>query len=171
MAADRTRSDEFQAQLARRATDAAQAWHAGARVSHIEPLTGGASSLTFVAHIEGSPESDHRIVLKVAPPGLAPVRNRDVLRQARVMRALHGRKGVVVPRVLFADEGDPPETPPFVAMGLVAGNRSSPRSTTHVIRGGSPRSAPVDSTRRGCSRRSTSSTPRVQGSATSRSSA
>ncbi len=126
MAADRTRSDEFQAQLARRATDAAQAWHAGARVSHIEPLTGGASSLTFVAHIEGSPESDHRIVLKVAPPGLAPVRNRDVLRQARVMRALHGRKGVVVPRVLFADEGDPPETPPFVAMGLVAGESFEP---------------------------------------------
>ena len=39
-------------------------------------------------------------MIKVAPPGLEPVRNRDVLRQARALRALHPVDGVNVPEVL-----------------------------------------------------------------------
>src|SRR5690606_2021737 len=35
--------------------------------------------------------------------------------------ALHGYEGVRVPPVLFEDAGDPPDTPPFVAMALVPG--------------------------------------------------
>ena len=34
-------------ELARRATDAAQAWVPGSSISDVHPLTGGASSLTF----------------------------------------------------------------------------------------------------------------------------
>ncbi|HVV10522.1 phosphotransferase family protein [Amycolatopsis sp.] len=110
--------------LRERATAAAQKWAPGSKVTAVSPLTGGASSLTFVADLAGAPEE--RAVLKVAPPGLAPVRNRDVLRQGRLMAALHGRPGVRVPPVLFSDPGEPPADSPFVAMGLVPGECREP---------------------------------------------
>ncbi|AXI76195.1 phosphotransferase family protein [Peterkaempfera bronchialis] len=109
-----------------RATGAAQAWHPGAEVTRVEPLTGGSSSLTFTAELRGVPEEQRKVVLKVAPPGLAPVRNRDVLRQARLMRALHDQPGVPVPPVFFEDAGDPPDVPPFLAMGFVPGDCVEP---------------------------------------------
>ncbi|HVT77250.1 MAG TPA: phosphotransferase family protein [Acidimicrobiales bacterium] len=85
------------------------------KVRTIEPLTGGSSSLTFIVTTDDEP-----VVLKVAPPGLPPVRNRDVLRQARLLRALDGR--VRAPEVLFEDDGDPP----FFAMSFVAGECVEP---------------------------------------------
>jgi aminoglycoside phosphotransferase (APT) family kinase protein len=112
-------------ELRTRATTAARAWHAGARITDVEPLTGGSSSLTFLASVADGPAGDEVLVLKVAPPGLPPVRNRDVLRQGRVMRALR-RAGVVVPPVHFDDPGAPPDVPPFVAMGFVAGTSVEP---------------------------------------------
>ncbi len=108
-----------------RAATAVQRWHGGARVTDVEPLTGGSSSLTFVARVEDGPAGDDVLVLKVAPPGLPPVRNRDVLRQGRVLRALHGA-GVVVPPVHFDDPGEPPDVPPFIAMGFVPGTSVEP---------------------------------------------
>jgi aminoglycoside phosphotransferase (APT) family kinase protein len=92
----------------------------------VEPLTGGASSLTFTAHVTNGPSAVERVVLKVAPPGLEPVRNRDVARQARLMRALDGAPGVRVPTVFFEDDGTPPEVPPFHAMNVVAGECLEP---------------------------------------------
>ena len=112
--------------LAQRATTAAHAWAPGCTISEVEPLTGGASSLTFTARVTGGPIVDERIVLKVAPPGLEPVRNRDVARQARLMRALDGAPGVRVPTVYFEDEGTPPEVPPFHAMNIVPGECLEP---------------------------------------------
>src|SRR5262245_41750361 len=93
--------------LAARATAAAQEWAPGSRIDDVQPLTGGASSLTFTAQVAGGPGGYERIVLKVAPPGLEPVRNRDVNRQARLMRALDGAPGVRVPLVFFEDDGEP----------------------------------------------------------------
>ena len=113
-------------ELKGRAQRASQSWRPGARVVSVEPLTGGASSLTFTTRFEGVPEADEVVVLKVAPPGLPPVRNRDVLRQGTVMRALAGHEGVVVPEVLFEDAGDPPEISPFLAMNLVPGECLEP---------------------------------------------
>src|SRR5262245_27301566 len=112
--------------LAARATAAAQRWTPGCTIDDVEPLTGGASSLTFTAHVTRGPAEHERIVLKVAPPGLEPVRNRDVARQARLMRALHGAPGVRVPTVSFEDDGDPPEVPPFHAMNIVPGECLEP---------------------------------------------
>lgn len=112
--------------LKERATRAAQAWQPGAEVVRVRPLTGGTSSLTFTAEIRGVPAPHRLLVLKVAPPGLRPVRNRDVLRQARVMRALAGSRGVVVPPVLFEDVGEGLDVPPFLAMGFVAGECVEP---------------------------------------------
>jgi aminoglycoside phosphotransferase (APT) family kinase protein len=112
-------------ELRDRATAAAQRWSPGVRITDVEPLTGGSSSLTFVAHVEDGPPGDDVLVLKLAPPGLAPVRNRDVLRQGRVLRALR-REGVVVPPVHFDDRGEPPGVPPFIAMGFVPGTSVEP---------------------------------------------
>ena len=113
-------------ELAARATAAAQEWAPGCRVDDVQPLTGGASSLTFTARVTGGPAAHEQIVLKVAPPGLEPVRNRDVARQARVMRALAGAPGVRVPSVFFEDDGDPPERSPFHAMNVVRGECLEP---------------------------------------------
>jgi aminoglycoside phosphotransferase (APT) family kinase protein len=113
-------------ELKDRAQRASQSWRPGARVISVEPLTGGASSLTFTTKLSGVPEADQVMVLKVAPPGLPPVRNRDVLRQGTVMRALAAREGVMVPEVLFEDAGDPPRVSPFLAMNLVPGECLEP---------------------------------------------
>ena len=92
-------------------------------------------------------------MLKVAPPGLEPVRNRDVARQARLMRALDGAPGVRVPSVFFEDDGDPPEVSPFHAMNIVPGEclepilqpplarRDAARPRTRVRRGPDARRA------------------------------
>lgn len=93
---------------------------AGAGVADVAPLAGGASSLTFAGTREG-----RRVVVKVAPPGVAPVAHRDVLRQARVIKAL-ATTGVPVPEVLWEDAGDPPGTPPLYVMTHVEGECVEP---------------------------------------------
>jgi aminoglycoside phosphotransferase (APT) family kinase protein len=117
---------ELTDQLRDRAQRAAQDWHTGATVTKVAPLTGGSSSLTFIADLENVPAEQERLVLKVAPPGLPPVRNRDVLRQGRLMRALYGQPGVLVPPVFFEDAGDPPDVSPFLAMGFIPGECVEP---------------------------------------------
>ena len=114
------------ADIQTRATVAAHRWRPAARLHGVRPLTGGSSSLTFLADVDGVPDHEAQVVLKVAPPNLKPVRNRDVLRQGRLMRALHDVPGVVVPPVLFEDDG----SPPFVGMGFVRGVCVEPGLTT-----------------------------------------
>jgi len=93
-------------------------------VAGLRRLTGGASSLTY-AGTAHAPAAAHGVVVKVAPAGLEPVRNRDVLRQARAMKALRAA-GVAVPDVLHEDEGAPPEVPPLFVMGFVSGTSLEP---------------------------------------------
>ena len=114
------------AELARRASTAV-----GADIDQVEALHGGSSSFTYAAQLHG--RAPRKVVVKVAPPGLAPVRNRDVLRQAKVLRGLTGAPGVMVPEVLGTDAGAPPEVPPLVVMSFVAGESYEP-----VLRGGNP---------------------------------
>jgi aminoglycoside phosphotransferase (APT) family kinase protein len=54
-----------------------------------------------------------------------PIAHRDVLRQARVIRAL-AATSVPVPEVLFEDRGDPPDVPPLFVMSYVDGSASEP---------------------------------------------
>lgn len=84
----------------------------GRTVAPVAPLSGGASSLVYSTTIE---ESGEEVVVKACHPGLAPVRNRDMLRQARMHRALEST-AVPVPALLAEDAGDPPEVPPFFVM-------------------------------------------------------
>ncbi|KKD06292.1 phosphotransferase family protein [Streptomyces sp. WM6386] len=121
-----TNSADLTAELTERTSVVLRGWAPEATVKSVEPLTGGTSSLTYVATLVGVPAGYERVVLKVAPPGLEPVRNRDVLRQARLMQVLAGVAGVQVPKVLFADKGAPIARQPFVAMELVAGECLEP---------------------------------------------
>jgi aminoglycoside phosphotransferase (APT) family kinase protein len=112
-------------QLRHRVTQRAAEWRPGTRLRELSPLKGGTSSLTFVVQLDVE-EQEIPVVLKVAPPGLAPVRNRDVLRQARLQKALQGPGRLLAPDVLFSDPGDPPDVPPFMAMSFVPGECREP---------------------------------------------
>jgi aminoglycoside phosphotransferase (APT) family kinase protein len=92
----------------------------GAGVTGVAPLVGGASSLTF-----GGERDGRAVVVKVAPPGVAPIAHRDVLRQARILKALAGT-GVPVPTVLWEDPGTPPATPPLFVMSHADGDCVEP---------------------------------------------
>ncbi|MCW2713582.1 MAG: Acyl-CoA dehydrogenase family er 10 [Frankiales bacterium] len=108
--------------LARVEATARERWPA-AELSPLRRLPGGVSSLTFASTVEQPGQPDVPVVVKVAPPGLAPVRNRDVLRQARVLRALADQSGVPVPQVLLTDAG----SPPFFVMSRAPGQSYEPR--------------------------------------------
>jgi aminoglycoside phosphotransferase (APT) family kinase protein len=110
-------------ELPARVRGAAQRRWAGAGLGDLDPLPGGISSLTYATTLTAAGGADRRVVVKVAPPGLAPVRNRDVLRQARVLAALHRAPGVLVPEVLLTDQG----SPPFFVMAFVPGEAYEPK--------------------------------------------
>jgi aminoglycoside phosphotransferase (APT) family kinase protein len=112
--------------LASRAELVAQGWRPGAHLTDVAPLTGGTSSLTFAATVRLPDDTELPVVLKMAPPGLPPVRNRDILRQSRVLRALADVPGFPVPAVLFDDAGTAPADPPFLAMTRVEGECVEP---------------------------------------------
>ncbi|WP_284742366.1 phosphotransferase family protein [Amycolatopsis sp. RTGN1] len=95
----------------------------GRPLRDLAALPGGTSSLTYSAVTD----TDVRVVVKVAPPGLEPVRNRDVLRQARLLSALSEVPGVVVPQVLGCDPGAPPDVPPLFVMSYADGESYEPR--------------------------------------------
>ena len=114
------------AQLRDRVAQGVTDWRPGALVRGVSPLTGGTSSLTFLVDLDGVDAGETPVVLKVAPPGLAPLRNRDVLRQARLQKAVQGAGRPLAPDVLFSDPGDPPQVPPFMAMNLVPGECVEP---------------------------------------------
>jgi aminoglycoside phosphotransferase (APT) family kinase protein len=105
-------------------------------VSGLRPLTGGASSVTLAGLLDGRP-----VVVKVAPPGVAPTLHRDVLRQSRIIRAL-GPSEVPVPEVLIEEPGEPPGTPPLFVMSFLDGvsieplfDRGGPQADTSVVAG------------------------------------
>ncbi len=98
------------------------AWRPGAHVTSLRPLVGGKSSLTYLVALE----REAPIVVKMAPPGLPPTRNRDVLRQARVQVAIVGSGRAPVAPVCFTDAGDPPEIPPLYAMEFREGESFEP---------------------------------------------
>jgi aminoglycoside phosphotransferase (APT) family kinase protein len=95
----------------------------GAQVGELRRLPGGVSSLTYAAGLLLPTALPEPIVVKMAPVGLEPVRNRDVLRQARIIRLLGARAGMRVPRVLFEDA----TPPPVFVMELVRGDSYEPR--------------------------------------------
>ncbi len=116
-------TDELQA----RTDDLLRSVAPGCAVDPITPLQGGTSSITYWTTFTPGDAAPRRVVLKVAPAGLDPVKNRDVLRQARLLRAL-ARTGVPVPQVLAEHAGNPPEVPPFFVMSFEPGDCVEPNS-------------------------------------------
>jgi streptomycin 6-kinase len=70
----------------------------------VEPLVGGHSGQTLLVRCRAGVEA---AVVKLGAEGRPPVGRHDVLRQAAVIEAVSGRPGVVVPRVLAREDGDP----------------------------------------------------------------
>ena len=112
--------------LRTRLTRDADVWHAGAQLEHLAVLPGGNSSIVYEARWRGVPREYQRTVVKIAPPGLEPVRNRDMLRQGRVIAALGSVPGVRVPELLFTDDGTPPAIPPFIVTSFLPGECYEP---------------------------------------------
>jgi len=94
-------------------------------VVSLERLPGGLSGITYLASTTGG-RGPRRIVVKAAPPGVAPTGNRDVLRQAAIQRLLNSTGTVPVPDVVFTDSGDPPQVPPFYGTSFVDGDNNEP---------------------------------------------
>lgn len=76
-------------------------------ITEVRRLHGGVSSLTYAATVRTT-NGPAEMVLKIAPPGLPAVRNRDVLRQARLLHTLQSRALIPLPKILFQDSGEPP---------------------------------------------------------------
>lgn len=115
------------AALLARLADAVQRSFPGAEVSDLRQVSGGASSLTYSVTLTVPGAGPSRTCfVKVAPVGLAPVRNRDVVRQAdlQVLLAEDGR--IPVPEILLVDAGDPPDSPPLYLSAAVEGESVEP---------------------------------------------
>jgi len=95
----------------------------GQRVGPLETMVGGHSGLTYAVTV-----GERRYVVKAVPPAERPVGRNDMLRQARVLRALGG-SDVPVPRVIAVDE----EEPAWFAMELVAGEAVEPVLDEHAL--------------------------------------
>jgi streptomycin 6-kinase len=89
----------------------------------LEPLPGGHSGLTYLVTTGAD-----RYVVKAVPPAERPVGRNDLLRQARVLRALAG-SAVPVPRVAVVDEAPPA----WFAMEFVAGAAIEPVLDEHDL--------------------------------------
>jgi aminoglycoside phosphotransferase (APT) family kinase protein len=88
----------------------------GRPVGPLRTLTGGHSGLTYVVTV-----GQRRYVVKAVPLAERPVGRNDMLRQARVLRALAG-SAVPVPRVAVVDE----RQPAWFAMEFVDGEAVEP---------------------------------------------
>jgi aminoglycoside phosphotransferase (APT) family kinase protein len=93
--------------IAARATAAAATLWSDARVFDVTPLEGGHSGLTVAAQFAAE-DVVRPVVIKLAPAGRPAVGRHDVLRQARVHRALAALPDVAVPAVVFETAGPPP---------------------------------------------------------------
>ncbi|ADP80841.1 phosphotransferase family protein [Pseudofrankia inefficax] len=113
--------------LQRRASAAVAAAVPGGVLGPLTRLQGGTSSITYWAELSVGSAPASKVVAKVAPAGLAPTKNRDVLRQARLQQALRDT-GVPCPAVVAEHEGTPPEIPPFYVMSFEDGDCVEPNS-------------------------------------------
>jgi len=97
----------------------------GRPVGPLRTLPGGHSGLTYTVTA-----GERRYVVKAVPPTERPVGRNDMLRQARVLRALAGTP-VPVPGVIAVDE----RQPAWFAMEYVAGAAVEPVLDEHELPG------------------------------------
>ncbi|MEV4318061.1 phosphotransferase family protein [Actinocrispum sp. NPDC049592] len=95
----------------------------GLPIGELEPLPGGHSGLTYTTKA-----GVHQYVVKAVPPGQKPVGRNDILRQARILRALAGSR-VPVPGVIAVDE----QAPAWFAMEFAEGEAIEPVLDAHTL--------------------------------------
>jgi aminoglycoside phosphotransferase (APT) family kinase protein len=93
-----------------------------ARVAHVEVMPGGHSGLTHRVVLDTGDGAEEVVVVKSTPPGRPPRGRHDVLRQARVIRALGAAGALPVPEVRFAAGGGTE----LFATDLVEGRAADP---------------------------------------------
>ena len=95
----------------------------GQSVGPLETVVGGHSGLTYAVAV-----GPRRYVVKAVPPAERPVGRNDMLRQARVLRALAG-SAVPVPGVVAVDD----RAPAWFAMEFVTGEAIEPVLDDHDL--------------------------------------
>ena len=89
----------------------------GVRVSEVAPIPEGHSGFTYFVTTE-----EGRYVLRLPPPGARIAGTADVMRQGRIMAALHDA-GLPTPRVPFIRQDPVVDGRPFILMERVDGTR------------------------------------------------
>ena len=108
--------EAFEAELGRRIATHLQQANPGLSVGDVRVLPGGHSGLTYRV-----PTGDGDVVIKAVPEGQKSIGRHDMLKQARIMRAL-AQTPVPVPRIVAVDETEPA----WFAMEFVAGESLEP---------------------------------------------
>jgi len=105
----------------------------GQRVGSVEPIPEGHSGFTYFVSAE-----DGDYVLRLPPPGARIAATADVMRQGRIMSALH-EAGLPTPAVPFICSDPIVDGRPFILMERVAGERIEklrdfPASSVEVLK-------------------------------------
>jgi aminoglycoside phosphotransferase (APT) family kinase protein len=93
----------------------------GLRVLKIEPIPEGHSGFTYFVHIDDG-AGPRRYVLRLPPPGARISGTADVVRQGRIMAALHAA-GLPAPGIPLLTNDPVVDGRPFVLMDAVEGDR------------------------------------------------
>lgn len=125
------------AELALRVRDRLALRHPGALIGELATLPGGHSGLTYSVTA-----GEQKYVVKAVSPGQRPIGRNDVLRQARVLRALSG-SAVPVPGVAAVDEIQPA----WFAMEFAAGEAVEPVLDEPEVPAATARERMLDSAR------------------------
>ena len=99
----------------------------GREIVSVEPIPSGHSGFTYFVDLAAGT----RCVLRLPPPGARIAGPADVVRQGRIMAALHGA-GLPTPSILAMSEEPVVDGRPFVLMEAVDGERIEPTATRHT---------------------------------------
>jgi len=99
------------------------------RVISVEPIPEGHSGFTYFVNVEDG-DGPHRYVLRLPPPGARIAGTADVVRQGRIMSALHDA-GLPTPAIPLMDSDPVVDGRPFVLMEAVDGTRIEKAGLEH----------------------------------------
>jgi aminoglycoside phosphotransferase (APT) family kinase protein len=99
------------------------------RVISVDPIPEGHSGFTYFVNIDDG-DGPRRFVLRLPPPGARIAGPADVVRQGRIMAALHAA-GLPVPAIPVLTSDPVVDGRPFVLMEAVAGERIEKAGVEH----------------------------------------